>query len=348
VSFVVKTNSQHKEHEGEDTKSAKEDAGSGLMRNFTSYKFFAALIVFTVAVSAQVGVGKRNAVSSGPESKMFDAARLLRDIQTLSADDMEGRSADRPAMQKARDHVEKRFKESGVQPFGPSYKQDFDIKQRGTADVLKGVNFVGQIKGKKNPEKYIIVTAHYDHEGIRNGEIYNGADDNASGTAALFAIASYFKKHQPNHSLIFVAFDAEEKGLVGSRYFVANLPVKKESILLNINMDMISRNDKGELYATGTFQYPQLKPVLEAVQKKAGVKLLLGHDDPKLGRDDWTNQSDQGSFHREKIPFIYFGVEDHKDYHRPTDDFANIQPAFYVRAVETIVDAIRAFDKQGS
>lgn len=346
--FVVKANPQHKEHEGEDAKNAKDGAGSGLMRNFTINKYFAALIVFTVAVSAQVGVGKRNAVSAGPKSKMFDAAELLRDVQTLSADDMEGRSADRPAMQKARDYVEKRFKDSGIQPFGSSYQQNFDIKLRGTTDVLKGVNFVGQIKGKNSPDRYIIVTAHYDHVGINRGEIYNGADDNASGTAALFAIASYFKKHQPNHSLIFVAFDAEEKGLVGSRYFVANLPVKKESVLLNINMDMISRNDKGELYATGTFENPQLKPVLEAVQKKAGVKLLLGHDDPKLGRDDWTNQSDQGSFHREKIPFIYFGVEDHKDYHRPTDDFANIQPEFYVRAVETIIEAVRGFDKQSS
>ncbi|MCC7308326.1 MAG: M28 family peptidase [Acidobacteria bacterium] len=316
------------------------------MRFIWRQKFWFVLAVLAVAVSAQVGVGRRNTASTGPASKMFDAGRLLGDIQTLSADDMEGRSADRPAMKKARDYVEKRFKESGIQPFGTSYQQNFDIKLRGTTDVLKGDNFVGRIKGKNSPDRYIIVTAHYDHVGINRGEIYNGADDNASGTSALFAIASYFKKHQPKHSLIFVAFDAEEKGLVGSRYFVANLPVKKESILLNINMDMISRNDKGELYATGTFQNPQLKPVLEAVQKKAGVKLLLGHDDPKLGRDDWTNQSDQGSFHREKIPFIYFGVEDHKDYHRPTDDFANIQPEFYVRAVETIIEAIEAFDKR--
>jgi len=223
-------------------------------------------------------------------------------------------------------------------------RQEFEIKQPGKTEALKGVNFIGQIKGRKDPEKYIIITAHYDHVGIRNGEIYNGADDNASGTAALFAIASYFKKHPPDHSLIFVAFDAEERGDLGSEHFVANLPVKKESILLNVNMDMISRNDKGELYAAGTHHYPQLRPILESVQKKAGVKLLLGHDDPKLGHDDWTGQSDQASFHAAKIPFVYFGVEDHKDYHRPTDDFANIQPEFYVRSVETIIDAIKAFD----
>jgi Zn-dependent M28 family amino/carboxypeptidase len=295
--------------------------------------------VLSLTVSPQVGIGKRNVET--PVSKLFDASQLLLDIRTLSADDMEGRSADRPAMRKARDYVEKRFRESGLNPT----KQGFDIKQRGSAAALKGVNIIGQLEGKKTPDKYIVITAHYDHEGIKNGQIFNGADDNASGTAALFAIAEFFMKHKPDHSLIFVAFDAEEKGLVGSRFFVANLPVKKEAILLDVNMDMISRNDKGELYASGAFSYPQLRPALEAAQKRARVKLKLGHDDPKQGHDDWTSQSDQGSFHREKIPFIYFGVEDHQDYHKPTDDFANIQPEFYVRAVETVIEAIRVLDK---
>ena len=109
-------------------------------------------------------------------------------------------------------------------------------------------------------------------------------------------------------------------------------------------MDMIGRNDKGELYAAGAFSYPQLKPILEKIQAKALVKLLLGHDDPKLGMGDWTNQSDHYAFHAAKIPFIYFGVEDHKDYHRSTDDFAGIQPEFYVRAVETITEAVKSLD----
>lgn len=258
---------------------------------------------------------------------------------------MEGRSADRPVIGTVRAFIEKRFTESGIEAIGASYKQEFEIKQRGSSAPLKGINLIGQIKGGKKADKYIVVTAHYDHDGIRNGQIYNGTDDNASGTAALFAIASYFKKHKPDHSLIFVAFDAEERGLQGSRHFVANLPIPKASILLNVNMDMIARGDKGELYAAGSFLYPQFKPALDSVQKKAAIKLLLGHDDPKLGRDDWTNQSDQASFHREKIPFIYFGVEDHADYHKPTDDFEKVPQEFYIKAVETIVEAIKGLDK---
>ncbi|MGD9587443.1 MAG: M28 family peptidase [Pyrinomonadaceae bacterium] len=310
------------------------------MRSFIQHRIWLALIVFSFAVSAQVGNGERKDISTRPESKVFDARQLLRDVEFLSSDEMEGRSAERPSMEKVRVYVEKRLRASGLQ----LTRQEFDIKQRRTTEVLQGINFVGEIKGRKYPDKYIVITAHYDHDGIKNGEICNGADDNASGTAALFAIASYFKKNQPDHSLIFVAFDAEEKGLLGARHFVANLPVKTESILLNINMDMISRSDKGELFAVGTYHYPQFKLAIEAAAKKSKIKLLMGHDDPKLGRDDWTTQSDHAAFHREKIPFIYFGVEDHKDYHRPTDDFANIQPKFYVRAVETIIEAVRQVD----
>lgn len=310
------------------------------------FTFILALLV-TASLSdsiGQVSSGNR-ARSIRVESKMFDATKLLSDVKYLSSDELEGRSADLPSMQKARDYVEKRFKETGLQPMRGTYRHEFEITQRGKTEKLNGVNFVGKIDGSKSASKYIVITAHYDHVGIQKGKVYNGADDNASGTAALFAIGSYFKKNRPEHTLIFAAFDAEEKGLQGARHFVANLPVAKESILLNINMDMLSRNDKGELYAAGAFYYPQFKSMLVAAQKKAKIKLMLGHDDPKLGRDDWTNQSDHAAFHREKIPFIYFGVEDHKDYHRPTDDFANIQPEFYVKAVETIIEAIGELDK---
>ena len=315
------------------------------MKIIKQYKIWLVLALFSTAVSAQVSVGKRNYDRAESKSKSFDAAKLIDDIRTLSADDMEGRSPAQPSIQKAREFVEKRFKESGLDAIGAGFRQEFEIKQRRSETVIKGINLVGTIKGKKYLDKYFVISAHYDHEGIRDGKIYNGADDNASGTAALFAIASYFKKNQPDYSLIFVAFDAEEMGLLGAGHFVANPPVPRESIVLNINMDMISRNEKGELYAAGTYFYPQLRPMLEATQKKAGVKLRLGHDDPATGRDNWTSQSDQAAFHAAKIPFVYFGVEDHPDYHKPTDDFANIQPDFYVRAVETILEAIKELDK---
>ncbi len=302
------------------------------------------LVTICLFVSFSTSTGSKADDGEGhPHSKIIDSERLIKDIKYLSSDELKGRETGTAESAIARKYIRKRFKKSGIRAFKKDYFQEFSFKNS-RGKTYNGVNVVGRIKGKAEPSKYIVITAHYDHEGVKKGEIYNGADDNASGTAALLAIAKYFKKNKPKHSLIFAAFDAEEKGLRGARYFVDNLPVKKDDILLNVNMDMISRNDKGELYVGGTYHYPYLKPYLRTVQKKAPVKLLFGHDDPKLGPNDWTFQSDHGAFHRKKIPFIYFGVEDHKDYHKPTDDFENIQPKFYVSVVETIVMAVKSID----
>lgn len=280
-----------------------------------------------------------------PNSKIIDAGQMLSDVKTLSADDMQGRLVGTPGSAKAREYILNRFKQSGLEPsFGNSYLQPFDFANR-AGKKIEGANVVGFIKGKKNPGKYIVVTAHYDHLGVRNGEIYNGADDNASGTSALFALAKYFSQNRPSNSIIFAALDAEEGGGDGGKKFVAEPPVKKEAIVLDVNMDMVAHNDANELYATGPFHYPFLKPYLDEVGKGAKVKLMFGHEGPNVtASEDWTTQSDHYAFHQAKIPFVYFGVEDHKDYHKPTDDFANINQTFYVHAVETILQAVKKFD----
>jgi Zn-dependent M28 family amino/carboxypeptidase len=295
-------------------------------------------------LSFQLVMGQNIAV---PTSDVVDVSQLLKDLKTLSADDMQGRKFGTPGGAKAREYIEGRFKKAGLQPFGDSYLQPFEITGRNGGQV-SGANIIGFLKGAKNTDRYIIITAHYDHLGVEGGEVFNGADDNASGTAALFAMAEYFRQKKPNNSLIFVAFDAEELGLLGAKKFVENLPVKKEQVLLNINMDMIAHNDVNELYASGTKHYPNLKPYLETIAKSKAtqVKLLLGHDQPNPPGEDWTNQSDQYPFHQAKIPFIYFGVEDHKDYHKATDEFENINQPFYVHAVETILAAVKLFDEK--
>ena len=310
--------------------------------NFLITIFFLMLFVLHVPTPNQTNV---KTVSDVAQSKVINAEQLLLDLETLAADDMQGRWVGTAGSIKAREYVLQRFRESGVKPFGDSFLQPFEFTSR-RKENLQGANVVGYIKGKKNPERYIVVTAHYDHVGVQKGEIYNGADDNASGTAALFALANYFKKNRPANSIIFAAVDAEEAGLHGSKKFVAEPPVKKESIVMNINLDMIGNNDKNELYAVGTYHYPFLKPYLEQIGKAAPVKLSFGYEGPSVPRsDDWTFQSDHFAFHQAKIPFVYFGVENHKDYHQPTDDFVNINQTFYVHAVETILEAIKAFDK---
>ncbi|MCY7348891.1 MAG: M20/M25/M40 family metallo-hydrolase [Pyrinomonadaceae bacterium] len=300
------------------------------------FSFF--LLIFSLSpMRAQIA-------ADAPKSKIIDAERLLRDLQTLSADEMAGRGIGTTGGIKAREYIAAQFNTAGIKSFGESYFQPFEVTGRNGAKI-NGANVVGYIEGKQFKDKYIVVSAHYDHLGTIKGEIYNGADDDASGTAALFAIAEYFKKNKPAHSIIFAAFDGEESGFSGSTKFIGEPPVKRESIALNINMDMIAHNDLNELYASGTYHYPALKPPLERLAKNAKVKLIPGHDRPEQKSGDWTNQSDHFVFHRQKIPFIYFGVEDHKDYHQPTDDFVNINRKFYVQAVETILEAVKSYDK---
>src|SRR5882724_8863775 len=145
------------------------------------------------------------AAQAPPRSNEFvDGKVLLHDLQVLAADDMQGRMVDTPGGAKAREYVLQRFRESGVKMFGTTYEQPFTFAGRGAnAAERHGVNVVGHIDGTKQPARYIVVSGHYDHIGMRNGVVYNGADDNASGAAALFTLATYFSAHQPENSLIF-------------------------------------------------------------------------------------------------------------------------------------------------
>lgn len=283
-------------------------------------------------------------------SSLIDSSQLLRDLQTLSADDMQGRQADTPGGEKARAYVIERLEASGVARFGASYAAPFTFAAGGRAAAQgerHGVNVIGHIDGTRTPNRYIIVSAHYDHIGTRNGVVYNGADDNASGTAALFAVAKYFSAHPPSHSLLFVAFDAEEAGLRGSAAFVKQPPVDAAALAIDLNMDMIGRDPDDKLFVVGTYLQPSLKPFVEKIAAGAPVKLLIGHDNPnEKNVEDWTRDSDHYSFLQAKIPALYFGVEDYPQHHKATDDYDTMTFDFYVRAVETMVQAVKLFDAE--
>ena len=302
-------------------------------------------LVVALAGAGLLGAPKPRLGEGGQQpdvtSTVINAKQLLRDLQVLSADDMEGRAVGSPGGAKARAYVVRRFIDSGLTPFGTSFEHAFTFSGRG--GEVKGANVVGRIDGARALRPYIVITAHYDHVGVRNGQVFNGADDNASGTAALFALAEYFNRHKPQHSLIFVAFDGEESGLQGARAFVASPPVDVSTLAINLNLDMIGRDPNNLLFAVGTRQQPFLKPFIERIAAKAPVKLVMGHDDPTQ-KEDWTSQSDHAAFCRAKIPCLYFGVEDFDQHHRATDDYETMTHAFYVRAVETMVLAIQEFD----
>ena len=299
---------------------------------------------------------------SKPKVIDIDSKNLLKNVQILSNDSLEGRYFSKQGNYKTQKIINDKFKEIGLKPvISNNYLQEFThtFKKQKRQDIFPvlnpkedfsnvpdttaiGGNVIGMLKGKTN--KSIIITAHFDHLGIKDGKIFNGADDNASGTAALFTIAEYFKNKPTHHNLIFAAVDAEEIGSLGAEYFLKNYKEKKD-IVLNINLDMIAHSDYDpDLFACGLYHYPDLRKPLEKI-KSDKVILLFGHDDANnKEQSDWTFSSDHRVFHREKIPFIYFGVPDHKDYHRDTDTFATINKNFYIESVKVIIQAIENFD----
>jgi len=269
-----------------------------------------------------------------------DTAALMRTVRVLAADSMEGRRVGSAGGARARRYLLERLRALDLTPWGTSYEYPFPL----SGDVAAGVNLLAVIPGQDR-ERFIVLSAHYDHIGILRGEIYNGADDNASGVAGVLAIAAELRRKPLKHSVLIALFDGEEFGLLGAKAFLPEARRRKTALALEVNLDMVGHNAKGELWAAGAGHYPILLPALKALQARAPIRLLLGHDRPGVaGQRDWTNESDQGPFHASGIPFVYFGVEDHKDYHRPTDDPDTMTPALFGRAVATVLLALRSLD----
>ncbi|TFW10919.1 M28 family peptidase [Brevundimonas intermedia] len=294
------------------------------------------------APAAPVEQAPAAAVEMGP-------SQLLEDVRILSADDMEGRDTGSPGGERARAYIVSRLEAIGVQapPFGRL--QPFQASGRAAEGVkaFSGVNIVGLIPGTRVPDRYIVVTAHYDHVGVSGDQIYNGADDNASGVATMLEMATRLKANPPEHSVLIVALDGEERGLLGAREFVRTPPVPLSSISLNLNFDMTARAETdGHLWVTGTYQHPQLRPVLEAVAQQGQVSFAFGKDTPQdTGENNWVDASDHGAFHEAGVPFLYMGVDYHPDYHRPSDDFERITPAVFTSATEIAIAGFRALDR---
>jgi Zn-dependent M28 family amino/carboxypeptidase len=287
----------------------------------------------------------------------IDSAGMLRDVFRLADDSMRGRRVGTPEVAKARDFIAARFDALGLDRVPPGRIHPFAIAGR-TATPIRGFNVVGTVPGRRFPEQYIVISAHFDHIGAVGpgaqcrasgaDSICNGADDNASGTAGLMALAALFMREKPQHTLVFVAFDAEESGDVGSRAWVAAAPIPLKQVLVDVNMDMVGRNAKNQLVAAGPTKHPQLRRLVEETIGCTKITLTIGHDGPGAPgeNDDWTDQSDQAAFHAAGIPFVYFGEENHPDYHRATDHADRLMPAFYAAAIRVVGDFIRRFDAQ--
>jgi Zn-dependent M28 family amino/carboxypeptidase len=290
------------------------------------------------------------------ELDVLDEA-VLTDLRALASDEMRGRQPDTEGSGRACEHIVATLYHLGVAPAGPSHEIPFSWKSD-DGRTRYGTNVVAIIPGTARPERILVLGAHYDHLGVDGKDdggprhvaperICNGADDNASGVAALLGVARHFARRRPESTLVLAFFDGEEDDMRGSRDFVARPPVPLERVAAFINLDMLGRDRGNTLWAVGPHHYPQLRRPIDAVAERAPVRLRVGHDRlgwvPFLGWD-WTEMSDHASFHDRDIPFVYFGVANHADTHETSDTIDEIDEDFFLRAFRTVLDAVGELD----
>jgi hypothetical protein len=274
-----------------------------------------------------------------------DSTAILRDIAYLASDALEGRLTGTPGNDSAAAYLARRYKSLGlIAPF-PGYLQPFDARSAedahaGRTEPRRSQNVVAVLRGRDAVlrEEYIVVGAHFDHLGRSpafaqdpdaKDAIRNGADDNASGTAAVLELARLFAKNPPKRSIIFANFTGEELGLLGSQYFVEHPPVPIGRIVGMLNFDMVGRlkNDKLTVYGTATAsQFKALLDSANAASSNGSFQLS--------GIGDGFGPSDQTSFYAKDIPVLHFFTDQHEDYHRATDDVEKINSSGEARVVD--------------
>lgn len=281
-------------------------------------------------------------------------------ITFLASDEMKGREAGTPEEAAAANYIADLFKSYDVQPAGDdgTYFQTFTFSTarltnpHAAASDTSGErrmakNVVGFLPGISESDELIIIGAHYDHLGLGafgslyKGEpkIHNGADDNASGTAGLLELAEYFAVNRPNKNLLFIAFSAEEMGLLGSQYYVENPTVELEQAIAMINMDMIGRMSDNRLMIFGTGTADSWESILT----DANIDSLKINLVP-----DGTGASDHTSFYYKDIPVLHYFTDTHADYHRPSDDadYINYEgQELVVKHVARVVETLDTMNK---
>lgn len=282
---------------------------------------------------------------------------LKTDVTFLAADNLGGRAIGTEGEQKAADYLAEEFKKSGLEPKGTAgYFQPFTVSKPtnpheeaviGTdGEGVTGRNVIGFIDNKS--ENTIVIGAHFDHLGmggqssLHRGDsaIHNGADDNASGTAALVALAKILKHEKHSSNFLFIAFSGEENGLWGSNYFVKNPTIELSTVNYMINMDMVGRmNEEKTLAINGVGTSPSLLPALDVVNADS-LKLVTS--------ESGIGPSDHTSFYLQDLPVLHFFTGQHSDYHRPSDDSDLINYdglLLVVKYIDRLVDQLDAEPK---
>ncbi len=297
--------------------------------------FFPAAAVILLTSCAAVNLGyDGSAFKSSYES--ISSNDLKRHLMIIASDEMEGRETGSEGQKKAGLYMIAEYQKMGVSH--PKSLKDY--YQHVPKEALNGrrgklpdsENILAFVEGTEKPDEIIVISAHYDHVGIgKDGQIYNGADDDGSGTVALMEIAEAFqmaknKGKAPKRSVLLLHVTGEEHGLLGSKYYAENPVFPLANTVANLNIDMIGRSDaenkgKDYVYVIGSEMLSsELKKINEAANKATqNLELNYKYDAPN-DPEMLYYRSDHYNFAKNNIPVAFFFDGIHEDYHKPTDD----------------------------
>ena len=290
------------------------------------------------------------------DNKEKDLQALRDDIFFLADDALEGREIGTNGEIKASEYLAGRFKELGLEPKGTDgYYQEFSFAPMANPHMapneedsskVYGRNVVGYIDNQAT--NTVIIGAHFDHLGygedgsLHRGEkqIHNGADDNASGVAAMLLLAEKLKGRNTDNNYLFIAFSGEEKGLYGSNYFSKNPTIDLEKTNYMVNMDKVGRlDDENALAIYGTGTSPSWSSIIENI----------GIDSLKIvTTESGVGPSDHTSFYLQDMPVLHFFTGQHEDYHKPSDDaeLINFDGLYVVVAfIDSVISRVDGEDK---
>ncbi len=273
-----------------------------------------------LALLLAVGVGSGNLAAEVELSAEIHTHELRAHVYRLSSPSFLGRRGAGAARTSA--HLADGLKKLNLRPaFGDAYFQPFPEADGKPEGEFCGRNVVAILPGSdpRLKDEWIVLSAHFDHLGVKGDTFYPGADDNATGVAMLLEVAEYFALcgQAPRRTLVFAFFDQEEAGLLGSRYFVAHPPLPLKNLKAFLTADMIGRA-LGDVmneyvFVLGSENAPRLRKLVTEVKPDKG--LTVG----RIGVDIIGTRSDYGPFRDKQIPFLFFSTGEHRDYHQSSD-----------------------------
>ena len=272
---------------------------------------------------------------------VIDSNMVRKHLYTLAADNMEGRKSGTPGIEKAAVYIENEFKKIGLSTFGDleSYRQTFTFKNRKSKDDIISSNIIGVLEGKSKKDEYVIISAHYDHLGMKKSGagdlIYNGANDDASGVTGVLALAAYFKKVGHERTIVFAAFTAEEMGLIGSTYFGKDIDAAK--FVAGINLEMIGKTPSfgpNTAWLTG-FERSDFGKIIQKNLKGSGYQLF---PDPYKNFNLFF-RSDNASLARLGVPSHTFSttpIDIDLDYHQVSDEAETLNITVITQTIQAV------------